>query len=293
MIQELVIISGKGGTGKTSVAASLACLASDKVIADCDVDAADMHLILKPEVKKTTAFEDSSKAGISSALCTSCGICLRYCRFNAISADLVVDSIACEGCGVCAHFCPAGAIEMVRHESGHWFVSETRHGPMVYARLGIAEGNSGRLVTLIKKEAREIARNRGYGLIIVDGSPGTGCPVIASITGATHVLVVTEPTVSGLHDLERVLDLARHFNVQASVCVNKCDINADKTREIGELCDKRQVPFLARIPYDDDFTRAQMAGQSLVEYSRGAAAAAVRDLWESLSREYVKTATHE
>ena len=202
MIRELVIISGKGGTGKTSVAASLACLAQNKVIADCDVDAADMHLVLQPEMQQATVFEGGKKAVITRDTCTACGECLRYCRFDAISDDFIVDPISCEGCGVCAHFCPHGAIEMKNHVSGQWFISDTRHGPLIHAKLGIAEGNSGKLVTIIKKKAREIAGEKGYGLVIVDGSPGTGCPVIATMSGASLALIVTEPTVSGIHDLE-------------------------------------------------------------------------------------------
>jgi MinD superfamily P-loop ATPase len=284
MIQELVIISGKGGTGKTSVAASLACLAHNKVIADCDVDAADMHLVLKPEVRQTTVFEGGLKSSIRSDTCTSCGECLRYCRFNAISGDYIVDPISCEGCGVCAHFCPHAAIEMSRHVSGKWFVSDTRHGPLVHAQLGIAEGNSGKLVTVIKKKAREIATEKGHELVIVDGSPGTGCPVIATVSGASLVLIVTEPTVSGMHDLRRVLELTRHFNVRAAVCVNKADINPDNVAEIEAFCSNNGIPIAGAIPYDTEVTRAQIAGRSVVEHSNGHAAQAIRYLWEYVSK---------
>jgi MinD superfamily P-loop ATPase len=285
MIRELVIISGKGGTGKTSVAASLACLAEHKVMADCDVDAADMHLVLKSDVKQTNAFEGGLKAFINKNICTSCGECIRYCRFNAIRNDYIVDQISCEGCNVCARFCPVRAITMKPHISGKWFVSDTSHGPLVHARLGIAEGNSGKLVTLIKKKARAIAIEKGYDLIIVDGSPGTGCPVIATISGAALVLIVTEPTVSGMHDLQRVHVLARHFNVKTAVCVNKADINPENVTAIQEFCSRNGVPMFEKIPYDTDVTRAQIAGTSVVEHSNGPAAVGIRKLWEEVKRE--------
>lgn len=282
MIRELVIISGKGGTGKTSVAASLACLAENAVIADCDVDAADLHLVLGPDVRQTTVFESGAKAFIQKSDCTSCGDCLKYCRFEAISDDFIVDPIACEGCGVCAHFCPAGAIEMRPHASGKWFVSDTKQGPLVHARLGIAEGNSGKLVTVIKKKAREIAAEKGYGIVIVDGSPGTGCPVIATMSGATLALIVTEPTVSGIHDLKRVHELARHFSIKTAVCINKADINPDNVTAIREFCSRNGIPVPAAIPYDIDVTRAQIAGKCVVEHSNGPAAAEIRKLWSEV-----------
>ncbi len=282
MIRELVIISGKGGTGKTSIAASFAALAKNKVMADCDVDASDLHLVLQPGIIQTEPFEGGMKAFINKGLCASCGECLRTCRFDAIDDNFDVDQISCEGCGVCARFCPQEAIEMRRHVSGKWFVSDTRHGPLVHARLGIAEGNSGKLVTLIKKKAREIADERGQGLVIVDGSPGTGCPVIATISGASLILIVTEPTVAGLHDLQRVFDLTRHFRVKAAVCVNKADINPDKAAEIKAFCEQNAVPLLASVPYDTEVTRAQVAGKSLVEFSGGTASRILRSMWKDI-----------
>ena len=282
MIRELVIISGKGGTGKTSVAASIAFLAQNKVMADCDVDAADLHLVLQPETRQTTVFEGGKKAVISGEACTSCGECLRYCRFDAISDDFIVNPISCEGCGVCAHFCPHGAIEMKDHTSGQWFVSDTRHGPLVHAKLGIAEGNSGKLVTILKKKAREIAGEKGYGLVIIDGSPGTGCPVIATMSGASLALIVTEPTVSGIHDMKRVHELARHFNITTTVCVNKADINPEHVATIKALCAENGIQVVGEIPYDTDVTRAQVAGKSVVEHSNGPAAAEIRRLWKEV-----------
>jgi len=280
--RELVVISGKGGTGKTSVAAALACLAENKVIADCDVDAADMHLVLGPDIRQSTEFEGELKAFIDNNACTSCGVCLDYCRFDAIRDGFIVDPIACEGCGVCAPFCPARAIEMKPHISGKWFISDTRHGPLVHARLGIAEGNSGKLVTLIKKKAREIAAEKGFELVIVDGSPGTGCPFIATMSGAAVALIVTEPTVSGIHDLKRIHELARHFNIKTAVCVNKADINPENVAAIKAFCSENGISIAGEIPYDADVTRAQIAGKSVVEHSNGPAAAGIRMLWKEM-----------
>lgn len=282
MIRELVVISGKGGTGKTSITGSFAHLAENKVMADCDVDAADLHLVLNPEVLSDEGFESGYKAFIDHKLCTGCGECIRLCRFEAVGDDYVVDSLLCEGCGVCARFCPEKAIEMRPHESGRWFVSRTKYGPFVHAKLGIAEGNSGKLVTVIRKKAKDMAEENGYGLVIIDGSPGTGCPVIASVTGASFLLVVTEPTVSGIHDMKRVLELAGHFRIKSAVCVNRADINMDKTMEIMELCDASGVTYIGSIPYDTEVTAAQMSGKSVVEYSDGAAASAIRSIWEKL-----------
>ncbi len=285
MIRELVIISGKGGTGKTSIAAAIACLAGNKIIADCDVDAADLHLVLKHRVLEDKPFEGGSKARINESACTGCGLCADYCRFDAIvSVDGIcrVDPISCEGCGVCVRFCPEQAITMEPHVSGSWRVSDTPWGPLVHARLGIAEGNSGKLVTLLKKKARTIAAEKGFDLILVDGSPGTGCPVIATISGASLILIVTEPTVSGLHDLQRVMDLAAHFSVRCAVCVNKADINPEMTERIGNYCENRGAPLMGVIEYDPDVTAAQVAGMSIVEFSNGPASRSIRTLWERI-----------
>ena len=285
MIKELVIISGKGGTGKTSISGSFAALAENKVMADCDVDAADLHLILKHSIISDESFSTGRKAQINSAKCNKCGKCLMLCRFEAIDDSFRINKLSCEGCGVCAEFCPEGAIEMADHESGRWFVSDTEKGPLVHARLGIAEGNSGKLVTLIRRKAKEIAEKKGCSLIIVDGSPGTGCPVIASVTGASYLLVVTEPTVSGLHDLKRALDLADHFRVKSGVCINRADINEEKTSEIKSYCAGRGTGILGSIPYDMEVTGAQIAGKTVVEFSDGPAAKAIKELWNRIINE--------
>jgi MinD superfamily P-loop ATPase len=285
MNKEFVILSGKGGTGKTSVAASFASLAENKVMADCDVDAADLHLIIKPQNIKEEVFDGGTKAYINSEACISCGKCVELCRFEAISDLFVVDTLSCEGCSVCSAFCPVKAIEMRPHQSGKWFESSTEYGPMVHARLGIAEGNSGKLVTIIRKRAKEIALDKKYNLIIVDGSPGTGCPVIATVTGCSFVLIVTEPTVSGIHDLKRVHALIEHFRVKSAVCINRYDINYEKSDEIAAFCREKGIALFGEIPYDDDVTGAQIAGKSIVEYSKGSASEAIRVMWNKIEKE--------
>lgn len=283
MIKELVIISGKGGTGKTSISGSFAALAENKVLADCDVDAADLHLIMEHKILSDESFSTSRKAIVNRDLCIECGKCAELCRFEAITHDFNVVTLSCEGCGVCAAFCPVDAIRMTDHESGRWFVSESIHGPLVHACLGMAEGNSGKLVALLRKEARKIAEENGYNLIIADGSPGTGCPVIASVTGASYLLIVTEPTVSGLHDLKRAMELASHFRVKCGVCVNRSDINIEAALEIENFCNASGIDFLGNIPYDRDVTNAQLECRSVVEYSNGPASKAIAELWNKVS----------
>jgi MinD superfamily P-loop ATPase len=267
-VKELVVISGKGGTGKTSLAASLAVLADRPVIADCDVDASDLHLVLSPRVKERHEFRSGHNAVIRQDDCTGCGACLAHCRFGAVvqrPAAYAVDPIACEGCGVCVRFCTEKAIDFPERLCGEWMISETRCGPMVHARLGVAAENSGKLVSIVRREARRIAESENHPLIIVDGPPGIGCPVIASVTGATLVLAVTEPTVSGEHDLERVLSLTRHFDIPAAVCVNKWDLNAEMTGRIEDKTRKAGARIAGRIRYDRAVTLAQMQARAVVE----------------------------
>jgi MinD superfamily P-loop ATPase len=284
-IKELVVLSGKGGTGKTSITACFATLAGNRVVVDADVDAADLHLVLKPRVRKEEEFRGGHVAIIDEERCTACGQCLERCQFKAISDDFRVDPVACEGCGVCVHFCPAEAIDFPQRTCGRWFISDTDHGPLVHARLGIAEENSGLLVNLLRKEAKALAEQQGLDTLIVDGPPGIGCPVISSLTGAGAVLIITEPTLSGLHDLERVVELAAFFNIPAMVAVNKYDVNAEVTERIDAYCHEHGLSLVGTIPYDRDVTGAMVAQQSLVEFSRGPAAEAVRRLWEKVSSE--------
>ena len=291
-MNEIVIISGKGGTGKTSLAASFAVLAERPVIADCDVDAADLHLLLKAELIRREKYFGGKKARIKPGHCIACGKCAELCNFNAIYFDghgngrvdrtFRIDPFACEGCGVCARFCAEEAIEFHPQFSGEWFVSHTRCGPMVHARLGVAAENSGKLVSMVRSEARRIAEAEQRDLIIVDGPPGIGCPVIASLTGATIVLVVTEPTVSGEHDLERVLKLARHFEMPAAVCVNKWDLNPEMTERIERLARCAGAKIAGRIRYDRAVTAAQLQELAVVE-TAAPCVGDIQQVWKNMN----------
>ena len=284
-VKEIVIISGKGGTGKTSLMAAFSSLAENKVLCDADVDAADLHLIMNPSVVMRAEFQSGHTAIIDNDRCTACGLCREMCRWDAIDSAFKVNAIDCEGCGVCVHFCPEAAIEFPENTCGEWFISDTRCGPMVHARLGIAEENSGKLVTLVRNTARKLAEERRTPLILTDGPPGVGCPVIASIGGASAVLIVTEPTVSGRHDMERVAQLADHFKIPAMICVNKFDLNPDMTREIEKYADQKNIGCLGRIPFDPLFTRAMIQAQTVFEYDgRSSSGVAIREIWQRLSQ---------
>jgi len=284
-IKELIVISGKGGTGKTSLLGAFASLANNKVLCDADVDAADLYLILEPNTQERYDFHEGHTAIIIPDLCTECGLCRELCRFHAISPGFIVDPIDCEGCGVCVYFCPEDAINFPVKTCGELFISETRCGPMVHARLGIAEDNSGKLVTLTRKHAKELAHKRHLNLILTDGPPGLACPVIASIAGATGVLIVTEPTLSGHHDMDRVVELANHFQIPAFVCINKYDLNVEMTEAIEAYAQDKGVPLMGRIPFDPLFTKAMVEKQTIIEYDRGSRAAqAVKEIWERLEK---------
>jgi len=292
-VKELVVISGKGGTGKTSIVAAFANLAKNAVFADCDVDAADLHLVLEPKIQQTSDFSGGKQASIIAEKCIGCGKCKEVCRFDAINFDgpandtvgktFTVDPISCEGCKVCVEFCPVDAIEFEDSINGQWFISDTRFGPMVHAKLGIAEENSGKLVSLIRKESKRIAEEQKSELIIVDGSPGIGCPVIASITGANLVLIITEPTLSGKHDLERVAELAAGFRIPVLVAINKFDLNSDMAEQIEEDALKREIKVVGKIRYDKAFTKAQIMKCSVIEYTSGAVSEDVKALWRNVT----------
>ncbi len=287
-VPELVVISGKGGTGKTSVVASFAVLAEDVVVADCDVDAADLHLVLAPEILEAHIFVSGHEAVIRQEDCDSSGTCKEVCRFDAVieiegPRGFVIDPLACEGCGVCVELCPSRAIDFPERTCGEWFSSTTRSGPMVHARLGIAAENSGKLVSTVRNEAKKLAASNGSGAILIDGPPGIGCPVIAALTGATAVLVVTEPTVSGAHDMERVLELAAHFQIPAAVCVNRWDINPEGAERIEARARDHGAVVTGRIRYDAAVTRAQVEGRTVVELG-GGAADDIRTLWGHVQR---------
>jgi MinD superfamily P-loop ATPase len=281
-MKELVVISGKGGTGKTSLVGALASFAGRSVLADCDVDAADLHLLLAPKILARHDFTGGWKAAIDPDICTGCGECRVLCRFEAISLAWEVDPFRCEGCGVCHDHCPEKAVVLAREKAGEWFESETRLGPLVHARLGIGGENSGKLVALIRTRAREIARETGAGFILVDGSPGIGCPVISSVTGADLVLVVTEPSPSGLHDLRRVLELAAHFRVPVAVCIYKCDIHPGLADRIEDETLARGAIYAGRIPFDPAVTAAMVLARTLPELGDGPAVRAARGIWTGL-----------
>ena len=288
-MKELVILSGKGGTGKTSITASFARLAERPVLADCDVDAADLHLVLSPTIRERHEFMSGHQAVILEEVCCNCGVCLPACRFDAILPPAPenghdtywIDPTACEGCGVCLEICPMDVIDFPERRCGEWMISDTACGPMVHARLGIAAENSGKLVTTVRQQARRIAEEHNHPIIIVDGPPGIGCPVIASVTGATHALLVTEPTLSGEHDLERVLALTHHFGIPASVCVNKWDINPEMTERIEEKARQAGARIVGRVRYDPSVTRAQIQEQAVVD-TNGPCAEDIRSVWKEL-----------
>ena len=284
-MKEIVIISGKGGTGKTSIIAAFASLVENKVLCDADVDAADLHLIMDPEVKEHHDFESGRTAIINQDKCTECGLCRDLCRWDAISEDFVVDSIECEGCGVCYYFCPEKAIDFPLNTCGEWYLSETRFGPMAHARLGIAEENSGKLVTLIRQEGKKLAEKNNLDLLLTDGPPGIGCPVIASLGGATAVLIVTEPTVSGRHDMERVAELAAFFKIPAMMCVNKFDLNPSAGEAIEAFARERDISVIGRVPFDPAFTKAMVQGKTIVEFDgQSEGCVAVKGIWETLAQ---------
>ncbi len=289
-MKELVILSGKGGTGKTSITASFVRLAERPVIADCDVDAADLHLVLPPIVRERHAFMSGHLAVVMEEVCCNCGVCLPECRFGAIMEPAPqaghttywIDPTACEGCGVCLETCPMDVIDFPERRCGEWMISETSCGPMVHARLGVAAENSGKLVTTVRQQARRIAEEDGHPLILVDGPPGIGCPVIASLTGATDVLLVTEPTLSGAHDLERVLALTRHFGIPAAVCVNKWDINPQMTERIETQASQSGARIVGRVRYDPSVTRAQIQEKAVVD-TDCPSADDIRGIWKELA----------
>ncbi|MCB2183609.1 MAG: P-loop NTPase [Desulfobulbaceae bacterium] len=286
-MKEILVLSGKGGTGKTSITGSLAYLMRNTVLVDCDVDAADLHLILSPEVREKNEFWSGVEAVIDQSLCTGCGTCSELCQFQAITLEekAQIRPFSCEGCGVCAEFCPEDAIRLKEKNCGNWFLSDTQFGPMVHARLGIGEENSGKLVSLVKKQARHVAEKRKADWILVDGPPGIGCPVIASMSGAGFSLLVTEPTKSGLHDLMRVVQLSRHFKIPSGVCINKWDLHPDFCKEIEQACSEENIPVLGKVPFDKKAVESIIHGKPLVQFAPDSAGAtAIIELWEKIEK---------
>jgi MinD superfamily P-loop ATPase len=291
-LKEIVVISGKGGTGKTSIVAAFAALAKNAVFADCDVDAADLYLVLAPDIKQTHDFSGGKRASVITEKCVGCGRCEKVCNFNApvfngpandvVGKTYTIDPIACEGCSVCVQFCPVNAIKFENVINGQWFISNTRFGPMVHARLKPTEENCGKLISLIRKQAKQIATEQKKDLIIVDGSPGIGCPVIASISGADFVLAVTEPTVAAQHDLNRVIELTEHFKIPTAICINKFDINREVAKAIEDKVNQKSLKVIGKVAYDIAVTKAQIAAKSIVEYPSDSLKDQVISLWESV-----------
>jgi MinD superfamily P-loop ATPase len=298
-MKQITVISGKGGTGKTVITAAFASLAKSKVMADCDVDASDLPLLLDPRTNQTHRFKGGMTATVKQGKCTGCGECMEVCRFDAIREEegqearrrgqgargqgtVVIDPVACEGCRVCAFICPAEAIQMKENGAGKWYVSETKYGPMVHARLGVAQENSGKLVAVVRTKAREIAQKNDLKLVMVDGPPGIGCPVIASITGVDLVVIITEPTFSAISDLKRVLGLTEHFRIPSVVLVNKHDINPDNTKNIEEFCQQEDAEVIGKLPFDNVFTEAMIEGENVIEHSDSPVVGEIETIWEKV-----------
>lgn len=284
MIKEITVLSGKGGTGKTCLTASLSVLAKKTVMTDCDVDAPDLHMLLQPEVLEKQEFKASRVAVIDEETCVKCRKCEEHCRFGAIE-DNTIDSILCEGCGVCAYICPVAAIELESRVSGYAFISKTKYGPMVHALLNPGEENSGKLVSLVRKHAKKVAENENCSLIINDGPPGIGCPVIASVGGVDIGLIIVEPTLSGIHDMERAFSLLSHFKIPALVCVNKSDLNEENTQRIVTFCRDHEVGVVGKIPFDPIVTEAMVEGKPVVEYApESEVSKAIEQMWQTTLR---------
>lgn len=287
-MKQIVILSGKGGTGKTTVAAALAHLASNDggaVVVDADVDAPNLGILLQPQVLDVTAFVGGDKAGITPERCSGCGRCLDVCRFGAVerNGDVCrIEALSCEGCAACFFQCPADAITMTSCLAGEWYRSQTRFGPLLHALLFPGQENSGKLVSTVRQQAVAQAHDDEAPWVIIDGAPGIGCPVIAAATGADLAVLVTEPTLSGLHDLERVLELTRHLRVPAAVCLNKADLSAELTGRIATYCRKERVPILTRVPYDAGVLSAMQAGQAITERGDNPVGRAMSTLWQTL-----------
>ncbi len=284
-MKQITVISGKGGTGKTSLVGAFAAISENMLLVDCDVDAADLHLLLDPKMEQREDFFAGYEADFDPEKCTGCGKCVEHCRFNAVAlvdGCAEFDLISCEGCGVCEDVCPVDAVRMVECRAGESYRSKTRFGTLFHARLGPGGDMSGKLVASLRMKAEEFARANGIEIILVDGSPGIGCPVIASLSGVDAALVVAEPTLSGLHDMGRVLELCAHFKVRTSVLINKCDINPEISDRIRDAAEKAGATVVGKVPFDKTFTKSMMEGRTVVEYAGGELAAGIRKIWKNV-----------
>jgi MinD superfamily P-loop ATPase len=277
-MKTILFLSGKGGTGKTSLAGAFAVLSQNKVLVDCDVDAANLHLLLDPEVEETGEFQGSSEAVKDDAKCIDCGECRNVCRFDAIDEQFNIDPYLCEGCGACVYVCPTDAITLKPRISGEWYTAKTSLGPLASAELYPGEETSGKLVSLVKEKANSLAAKVQAEQLITDGSPGIGCPVIASVTGASAVILVTEPSLSGLHDLERILGVVSHFRIPAFLVVNKFDLNDDITLQVEKFAAEKGLEVIGRIPYDPAVPQRMIKGKSVVEDQDSSAGKAMREI---------------
>jgi len=286
---EIVILSGKGGTGKTSITAAFASVARNAVFTDCDVDAADLHLVLAPDIYNSENFSSGSKAIIDISKCTLCGLCKELCRFDAISIkgdEISIDEYACEGCGLCSIACPTDAITIKEYENNNVYFATCRFGPMVYGKLGIAEENSGKLVSKIRQYARETARKNDSDLILTDGPPGIGCPVISSVSGSDLVIAITEPTLSGWHDLKRLIDLIGQFRTPVKVIINKYDLNEDMCSVIENELSEMEIEILGKMPYDESMINSLLEGKTVNEFEpQGVLAVKLNEIWNKVTND--------
>ncbi|MDX9881633.1 MAG: P-loop NTPase [Prolixibacteraceae bacterium] len=286
-MNEICVLSGKGGTGKTSISAAFATLGGPVAVADCDVDAANLYLVLQPENKIEEKFIAGHKAVIDYDLCTACGLCIDYCRFGAISfrdGEVAILETSCDGCKLCSRICPVGAIEMIPEDKSRWYSGNFRNGVMVHARLAPGEENSGKLVNVVREQVRKVAEEKGMEPIIIDGPPGTGCPVISSVTGADKVVVVTEPTRSGFHDMKRILELVANFRIQACVVINKYDLNEEISVQVADWCAEMNIPVVGKVPFDKQVVEAMLHCKSIVEWApESEASKEIKQIWKQLN----------
>ncbi len=285
-MKQIAIASGKGGVGKTSLAAGFASFAK-AVFADCDVDASNLPIIFKPEIKERHDFYGMELASVDEAKCIKCMECYNACRFDAITEEIKIIEEKCEGCSVCEYVCPTQAIKMIPRKSGEVYVSESRFGWIVHAELKTGEETSGKLVSMVRQKAMEVAKKNGYDTIIIDSSAGIGCPVIASITGVSIVVIVVEPTMASIHDMKRIMDVANHFRIPYVVCINKYDLNEEKTLEIEKFCRNNGIEIIGKIPYDNAFTHAIVNGKSIVEHE-AKLASLIKEIWKNVERKIEK-----